>query len=297
MNLFEKPLGVQSRWASFENPSAEAGQGGVENVGSKGHAFDSIAAGETRTLLDVQGSGSIRRIWLTVNDRGPEMLRSLRLDMFWDEAKTAAVSVPLGDFFGVSHGLTATFESALLSQPEGRSFNCFIPMPFHSSAKVTITNESGKDLTNLFYDINLLLGERHGAEMLHFHAHWLRKSPNVLGEEFDVLPYVTGGGRFLGCNVGVIANPVYEGSWWGEGEVKFRFGGEEYPTLCGTGAEDYIGTGWGEGAFANRTQGCRSRMRLLRVGLSTGGTWTTRFTSTAAAAHRSRRSAGTAKPK
>jgi len=67
---------------------------------------------------------------------------------------------------------------------------------------------------------------------------------------------VTGPGRFLGCNIGVITNPLYAGAWWGEGEVKAWFGRDEHPTLCGTGAEDYIGTAWGQGAFAHRTQGC-----------------------------------------
>ena len=61
----------------------------------------------------------------------------------------------------------------------------------------------------------------------------------------------------MGCNVGVIADPRYEGAWWGEGEVKIWLGDDtEFPTLCGTGTEDYIGTAWGQGSYAHRTQGC-----------------------------------------
>src|SRR5438552_704380 len=101
MNLFEKPRGVQTRWFSFENSESGRGRAGLENRGAKGHAFDSVAAGETKTLLEVTGSGIIGRIWLTISDRSPEMLRSLRLDMTWDNAARPAVSVPLGDFFGV----------------------------------------------------------------------------------------------------------------------------------------------------------------------------------------------------
>ena len=256
MSLFEKPRGVQTRWSSFENPEAGRGSGGRENGGSKGHAFDQLAAGETKALLDVRGSGTIGRIWMTVSDRSPEMLRSLRVDMYWDDAVHPAVSAPLGDLFGVGLGRRTAFECALFSDPEGRSFNCFIPMPFRTAARVTITNESEKRLPHLFYDIDLLLGVEHSPEALYFHVHWRRESPNALGEEFVILPRVQGSGRFLGCNVGVIVDPGYAGTWWGEGEVKCRFGGEAHPTLCGTGTEDYIGTGWGQGLYAHRTQGC-----------------------------------------
>ena len=254
--LYEKPPGVQTRWFSFENTSTERGNAGRENCGAKGHAFDQLAAGETKTLLDISGSGTICRIWMTVSDRSPEMLRSLRIDMTWDGSDTPAVSAPLGDFFGVSLGKRVPFECALFSDPEGRSFNCFIPMPFRSGARVTITNESDRRLPHLFYDIDVLLGVEHSPESLYFHTHWRRESPNVLGREFEILPRVPGGGRFLGCSVGVIADESYGGAWWGEGEVKAHFGDDKYPTLCGTGTEDYIGTGWGQGVYGHRTQGC-----------------------------------------
>lgn len=256
MELFEKPRGVQTRWASFENSAATPGEGGLENQGAKGHAFDSLEPGETKTLLDVTGSGTVTRIWLTITDRSPQMLRSLRLDMFWDGAAQPAVSVPLGDFFGIGLGRRKAFECALFSDPEGRSFNAFIPMPFRTGARVTITNESEKRLPHLFYDIDLLMDVEHSPETLYFHAYWRRESPNTLGQDFVILPSVPGSGRFLGCNLGVIADAQYEGAWWGEGEVKVWFGEDDTPTLCGTGTEDYIGTGWGQGSYAQRTQGC-----------------------------------------
>lgn len=256
MSLYEKPAGVQSHWISFENERAERGRAGLENAGAKGHAFDHLRAGETKTLLDVRGSGTICRIWATIGDRSPDMLRSLRLEMFWDGSDSPAVSVPFGDFFGVGLGRRVPFENALFSDPEGRSFNCFVPMPFRTGARVTLTNDSSKDLGLLFHDIDLLLGVEHSPETLYFHACWRRESPNELGQDFAIMPKVAGSGRFLGCNVGVIADPAYEGSWWGEGEVKVRFGDDRNPTLCGTGTEDYIGTGWGQGQYAHRTQGC-----------------------------------------
>jgi hypothetical protein len=255
MNLYEKPAGVSTRWISFENNTLSRGRAGLENSGSKGHAFDHIESGETKSLLDVEGQGTIRRIWLTIDDRSPDMLRSLRLDMHWDGAEHPAVSAPLGDFFGVGLGRRTAFENALFSDPEGRSFNCFIPMPFRRSARITLTNESPADLRHLFYDIDLLI-EPISNDALYFHAHWRRESPNALGKEYRILPRVIGNGRFIGSNVGIVTDPRYESAWWGEGEVKVRFGDDEHPTLCGSGTEDYIGTAWGQGIYSHRTQGC-----------------------------------------
>ena len=181
MHLFEKPRGVQTRWFSFENTTEARGQAGLENQGAKGHAFHHIGKGETATLVDVQGSGTITRIWLTINDRSPEMLRGLRIDMSWDGSSRPAVSAPLGDFFGIGLGRKTAFENALFSDPEGRSFNCCIPMPFHTGARITITNESGKTLTHLFYDVDLLLGVTHTPETLYFHTCWRRRIAKPAG--------------------------------------------------------------------------------------------------------------------
>ena len=255
--LFRKPAGHVTRWSSFENPAAAKGQGAIDNKGGKGHAFDRIRPGESRILLDVQGSGVVRRIWLTVADRSPRMLRSLRVDMFWDDAKTPAVSAPLGDFFSVGLGRTAAFENALFANPEGRSFNCYIPMPFRKAARIVVTNESDKQLSHLFYDVDIEFTPQHGPDMLYFHAAWRRENPAKLGEDFVILPRVSGKGRFLGANLGVKTDPIYGESWWGEGEVKVWLDGDDaHPTLVGTGTEDYIGTGWGQGVWAGRYQGC-----------------------------------------
>ena len=256
MNLFEKPRGVQTRWSSFENPTAGRDCAGLENKGAKGHAMDRLEAGKSKTLLDVKGSGMIRRIWFTMMNRNPKMLRGMRLEMFWDGAEKPAVSCPFGDFFGVGLGRRTAFETPLFSDPEGRSFNCFIPMPFRKSARITLTNESDETEYAIYYDIDLLTQVEHSPETLYFHTSWRRESPNELGKDFDILPHINGNGRYLGCNVGIIADAKYGKAWWGEGEMKVWFGNDKNPTLCGTGAEDYIGTAWGEGLFKNRTQGC-----------------------------------------
>ncbi len=245
------------RWATFENPKATPGAGGKENKSAKGHAFEPVEAGACVTLLDVKGAGTIRRIWLTVNDRSPEMLRALRIDMYWDGAENPAVSAPLGDFFSISHGRTMPFENALFSSPEGRSFNCFIPMPFRKGARITVTNESDRRLDLFFYDVDFEWTENVPADALYFHCHWRRELKTALGTDFELLPQVAGRGRLLGVNFGLITAPEYGKSWWGEGEVKMYTDGDgEFPTIVGTGSEDYVGSGWGLGKFIHRTQGC-----------------------------------------
>ncbi len=256
--IYEMPEGVESRWASGENPTGEKGKGGQANGGRKGAPTVAIKAGESRVLAEAVGrSGTVRRIWMTFPDRSPRMLRSLRIDMFWDGAKTPAVSAPLGDFFGIGLGQTTVFQSALFSNPEGRSFNCFIQMPFKTGMKIVLTNESSDNLDELFYDVDYTLGDRHGANMLYFHAHYRRENPTRLQEDFELLPQVVGRGRYLGTNIGVIVNQKsYFNTWWGEGEVKIYLDGDRaLPTLAGTGTEDYVGTAWGQGAFAHDYQG------------------------------------------
>jgi hypothetical protein len=245
-----------TRWASFENPLGEKGRGGMENHGAKGRAFGAIDPYSSLILMRVDGSGVVERIWLTLEDRDPETLRSLRLDIYWDESDKPAVSTPLGDFFGANMGLSASFENVFFSSPEGRSFNSFIPMPFLRSAKIVLTNESPRKIKHLFYYVHYALCPL-PEPVLYFHAWWNRENPNKLGQDYTILPYLEGEGKFIGVNMGVRTNPGYEDSWFGEGEVKIYLDGDTiYPTLCGTGTEDYIGTAWGQGTFVNMTQGC-----------------------------------------
>lgn len=255
-NLYEFQ-NADTRWSSFENITAAKGQGGAENKGAKGHACDEIKAGQSVTLLDIEGPGIITRMWFTIVDRSPEMLRSLKIELFWDGSSKPAVSVPFGDFFGIGLGKKTAFENELFADPEGRSFNCFIKMPFKKSAKLIVTNESSKDLTMLFYDINLLKLDQWNNNNLYFHCYWHRDTATTLGKDFQILPKVSGKGRFLGSNIGVNANPQYKDHWWGEGEVKIYLDNDTgLPTLVGSGTEDYIGTAWGQGKFCTRYTGC-----------------------------------------
>jgi len=128
-------------------------------------------------------------------------------------------------------------------------------MPFRRSARIVLTNESANDLAHVFYDIDYTLGDPPG-EALYFHAYWHRQRPTALGQAFRILPRVTGRGRYLGAAIGVITDPAYEKTWWGEGALRINLDGDAaHPTLVGTGTEDAIGSGWGQGAFSHRYQG------------------------------------------
>lgn len=252
--LYEMPNAAESRLSSFENPNGIKGQGGKTNKMAKGNAFEFIKPGETKTLLDIKGQGSIQRIWLTI-DQTPVKLRSLRLQFFWDGQSKPAVDVPMGDFFGYNLGKKVAFQSAFFSSGEGRSFNCYIPMPFKKAARILLINE-GKEPAKLFYDVDFVF-QKMAVNALYFHAYWNRQMTAGLGEDFVVLPKVSGKGRFLGMTVGVNTDSAYSKSWWGEGEVKMYLDGDDqYPTIIGTGTEDYIGSAWGLGEFINQYQGC-----------------------------------------
>lgn len=135
-DLYTMPSGQQSRMSSFENLNGLPGAGGKTNHSAKGNAFEPLEVGQTKTLLQSNGAGIVQRIWLTLRDRAPGSLRALRLRMYWDGAAKPAVDVPLGDFFCTALGQPVAFQSALFSNPEGRSFNCYIPMPYKKGAKL-----------------------------------------------------------------------------------------------------------------------------------------------------------------
>ncbi|MBN2223391.1 MAG: DUF2961 domain-containing protein [Deltaproteobacteria bacterium] len=257
--LYHIPHGVKTRWASPENWDAAAGAGGTENSGRKGSPFFYLPAGAQRVLAEVTGqTGTLRRIWITISDRSPKMLRGVRLDIYWDGASEPAVSAPLGDFFGHGLGRMRPFQSCLFSSPEGRSFLSIVPMPFKTGMRAVVTNESGTDLTLFYYDVDFTVGDGHPAHTPYFHAHFNRENPTTLKRDFDILPRVAGAGRYLGAQIGVIVNRQrYAATWWGEGEVKIYLDGDrQLPTLCGTGTEDYIGTAFGQGRFDHLFQGC-----------------------------------------
>ena len=132
-------------------------------------------------------------------------------------------------------------------------------MPFRKAAKIIIVNESDKKLNNIFFDVDYSLLKSWNDDYMYFHAFWNRDTATTPGKDFELLPHIQGKGRLIGTHVVVNANPRYRKSWWGEGEVKMYLDNDgEFPTLVGTGTEDYIGTAWGQAAFNNRYTGCLS---------------------------------------
>lgn len=271
-DLFQAPPATtQTRCQNFENRTGAKGAGGRENQGRKGHAFDDLPAGATRTLFETQGSGIITHIWITVNSPvggvlNPMLLRAVRLDAYWDDAATPAVSAPLGDFFGIGLGrANVAYECALFSSPGAKALNCYVPMPYLRAARLTLTNDSDVDISHVFYTITYLQQPLEAAQTLYFHAAWRRELATACGRDFAILPRVQGRGRYLGANLSVIPSTRYGKvrwgeswgiPWWGEGELKIYLDGDgEHATLVGTGTEDYPGTAWGMGAFNHRYQG------------------------------------------
>ena len=130
-------------------------------------------------------------------------------------------------------------------------------MPFKTGARIDITNESDTDLDLAFFDINFQRLESWNSNFLYFHAFWQRDTETDLELDFEILPRITGKGRFLGTNIGLNSNPDHKTNWWGEGEVKiFLDGDTDFASLVGTGTEDYIGTAYGQGEFFSAYHGC-----------------------------------------
>ena len=256
--LYSVPDQVQSRWITFENPTGAKGAGGQADQGRKGSACKTIRPGETVTLADVAGPGIIRRIWCTISSgKQPELLRGIVLRISSDDQTIPSVEAPFQDFFGSPFALGLPFETAHFSNPEGRSFNCFVPMPFHKRARIVFENQSQRE-TILFYEVDCTLGDDLPKDLCYFHAHYRRENPTQPTKDFQILPQISGKGRFLGCNVGVRALGDYrDGPWFGEGEVKIYLDGDRsLPTLVGTGTEDFVGSGWGLAKFDHLYQGC-----------------------------------------
>lgn len=248
-SLFEYHPGIESRWASYENPDGKKGFGGQARNGRKGAAWFTLEDGEDAVLAHVEHmSGMIRRIWITINTRNEKTLRGTVIEMYWDGMDRPAVSAPIGDFFCHGIGRMSIVKNALFSSPEGRSFNCFIPMPFRNGMKVVVKNRSGQQIKHFYYDIDYTLGDCFDENTMYFHCFFNRENPTTERKDFELLPHIKGRGRYLGVNLGIRCNTEkYFTTWWGEGEVKVYLDGDEkYPTLCGTGVEDYVATAWGQ---------------------------------------------------
>lgn len=239
---------IDTRAATFENPTGARGAGGTAFGGRKGAPNKRVAPGERVVLMDAEGPGTIRHVWMTYLPAPPEDMRAVSLEVFYDGASEPSVSVPCLDFFGMPHGRPVDFHSALTTAQEGRGFNSYIPMPFAGHARVELVNCASRPIV-LYYQIDYTLEPEMPADRGYLHATFRRDNPTRQKDDFVIACGIEGPGRFLGCNVGV--RVIDPGNWYGEGEVKiYRDGDRDLPTVCGTGLEDYVGSAWGLGAHS-----------------------------------------------
>jgi len=241
---------AQSRSISPENPRGEKGRAGMSTDGLAAAAardlgqgwkvspYITIGAGETYPLAEIEGPGEIQHIWLTT---APEWWRRLILRIYWDGEESPSVEVPLGDFFCNGWCDPALVNSMPIAVNPLCGFNSYWPMPFRRSARITLENTWNEESSSVYFSIDYALDEV-PESAAYLHAQWRRSNPLAYKDVHTILDGVTGWGHYVGTYLAWQSNNT---GWWGEGEVKFFIDGDdEFPTICGTGTEDYFGGAW-----------------------------------------------------
>ncbi len=235
---------VKSRSISPENFTGEKGKGGMATTGT-GEYFArelgqgwkispsvKIEAGQTFELANITGPGSIEQIWMTPTGNW----RFSILRFYWDDQEQPSVECPVGDFFACGWGKFSPISSLAVCVNPGSAFNCYWFMPFRKRCRITMENIADEDMV-LYYQINYSLGSV-DENAAYFHAQFRRVNPLPYKGIYTILDGVKGRGRYVGT---YMAWGVNNSGWWGEGEIKFYLDGDkEFPTICGTGTEDYF---------------------------------------------------------
>lgn len=199
-----------------------------------------IAPGETKVIAEMEGPGRVTHIWFTSMSAERGYPRSIVIRMYWDGSDEPAVEVPLGDFFATGHGMQVDINSALVANSSfGRANNCYWPMPFRTSAKITITNESKTQNVGLYWYVDW---EKRTvpADVPYFHAQYRQKKPPGQGEDY-LIADIKGRGHYVGT---VLSVRMSHPGWFGEGDDRFYVDGDTTPTIHGTGTEDYFNDAW-----------------------------------------------------
>jgi hypothetical protein len=239
----------KTRSISAENPDGKTGSGGKEasnlGFGRKGRPCITLKQGLETVIAQINETGVIQHLWITCTDKtnkGYYVLRDLVLRMYWDDEINPSVEVPLGDFFCNGFGARCRVNSLpIVVNPTG-SMNSYFPMPFRKSAKITVENQHPCDIEGFFYQVNYCLVDKLPDEIGHFHAQWRRENITTLAQDYTIADNITGKGQYIGT---YLAWTSLERFWWGEGEMKFYIDDDdEWPTICGTGTEDYFGGAW-----------------------------------------------------
>ena len=247
---------AESRSISAENPTGEKGKGGMAlpegpnhparelGQGWKCRPCIKIQPGETATLASIDGPGIIQSMWFG----GIIVSRDFILRIYWDNQDEPSVECPLPDFFASPWALQqpeqpkkgpfAPVNSLPVSVNPSRGLNCFWVMPFRRHCRITLENVSPTQPGLCFYQINYNLQEV-PEEAAYFHAQFRRVNPLPYGEVYTIVDGIKGKGHYVGTVMGWGIN---NNGWWGEGEIKFYIDGDtDFPTICGTGTEDYFG--------------------------------------------------------
>ena len=235
---------AETRSISAENFTGEKGRGGMATEGTgagcarelgqgwKVSPSVGIEAGQTFEMADIEGPGAIQQIWMTPTGHW----RSSILRIYWDDQEQPAVECPVGDFFACGWGKYAPLVSLPVCVNPGSAFNCYWEMPFRKRCRMTMTNIADERMV-LYYQINYALTDL-PEDTAYFHAQFRRTNPLPYKEVYTILDGVRGQGQFVGT---YMAWGVNNTGWWGEGEIKFYIDGDgEFPTICGTGTEDYF---------------------------------------------------------
>jgi hypothetical protein len=235
---------AETRSISPENFTGAKGRGGMATEGTGKNAARNlgqgwkvspsvrIKGGETFTIAEIDGSGAIQHIWMTPTGHW----RTSILRMYWDGETEPSVEVPVGDFFGMGWGQYAHLNSLAVTVNPGSAFNSYWLMPFRKKARITMENLDDKDMV-LYYQIDYTLTEV-PADAAYFHAQFRRVNPLRFKDVYTLVDGIQGAGHYVGT---YMAWGVNNRGWWGEGEIKFYMDGDkEFPTIAGTGTEDYF---------------------------------------------------------
>jgi hypothetical protein len=235
---------AKTRSISPENFNGAKGGGGMATTGmGQGASRDlgqgwkvspcvKIKAHTTFTVAEIDGSGSVQHIWMTPTGNW----RYSILRFYWDDEATPSVEVPVGDFFGMGWGKYSHLNSLAVCVNPGSAFNCYWPMPFRKKCRITMENIDDKDMV-LYYQIDYILTDV-PSDAAYFHAQFRRVNPLPYKSNYVLVDSIKGKGQYVGT---YLAWGVHNNGWWGEGEIKFYMDGDkEWPTICGTGTEDYF---------------------------------------------------------
>ncbi len=235
---------AQTRSISPENFTGEKGKGGMATEGTGAKAARELGQGwkispsvkiepkSIFTLAEIKGPGAIQQIWMTPTGNW----RFSIIRMYWDGETEPSVEVPVGDFFASGWGRYEQLSSLAVCVNPGSAFNCYWEMPFRKSCRITFENLDDNAMV-LYYQINYTLTQV-PEDAGYFHAQFRRVNPVPYKSNYVILDGVKGWGHYIGTYV---AWGVHNDGWWGEGEIKFYIDGDEkFPTICGTGTEDYF---------------------------------------------------------